>query len=280
MMTDAEYRAMAGINWSMLKHGQKSMAHLKDALDRGTEDKACYAKGRAVHCLSLTPKLFDSQYAVWWGADKRTKAGKDEWARFQDESAGKEIITLDDWSEAQRIANAVRSNDDAMAMLVDGEAEKPIVWTDDETGVQCKGRVDFIGEAGLVDLKTTKDASPRGFASASWRYGYHGQLAFYTDGLVTSGETVQEVHIIAVETSAPYVVQVYTLSPTLLRMGREEYRRLLSRYAHAVRTGEWPGYSASDLILDPPAWAISPALADAMLDESEDPAVADSSFPF
>jgi len=258
-MTEAEYRALDAMNWSTLSAGRASMAALKDRIDHPREDKEAWVLGRAVHTLVLEPHEFDARYAVWFGADRRTKAGKEAWADFQANAIGKETLDAGDAAEARLIAESVRANADAMALLRGGHAEVPLVWTDADTGVRCKGRADYLSDLLLPDLKTTRDASPRKFASAAYSYGYFSQLAFYADGAAALDGRQRAVYLIAVETARPYICQVYEVPQASLAVGRAEYKRLLEQYRHARENNQWPGYATGILPLSVPAWAAAAA---------------------
>lgn len=256
-MTEIEYRTLDAMNWSTLSAGRQSMAHLHDRLNAPREDKECWALGRAVHTAVLEPGAFDARYAIWCGLDKRTKEGKSAWAKFVETSAGLEILSAEDRDEALKIADAVHGNKDAAALLTDGEAEKPIIWNDEDTGIKCKGRVDFITAATIPDLKTTKNAGPRKFASSAMDYGYFGQLAMYHDGAEATDGKARDCYIIAVETARPYVCQVYSVDAASLEIGRYEYKRLLAAYKEAKASGVWPGYAPRILPLTVPKWGVA-----------------------
>ena len=84
------------------------------------------------------------------------------------------------------MAEAVRARPAAAAALEGGRVELPVTWTDVETGIECKGRLDCITTR-FVDLKTTVDASPRAFAASAVKYSTHAQVAYSNDGAVTAG---------------------------------------------------------------------------------------------
>ena len=61
----------------------------------------------------------------------------------------------------------------------------------------------------VVDLKSTIDASARGFAKSVRTYGYAFQCAWYLEeGLQPNGEKPTEFIFLAVEKKAPYLTAV------------------------------------------------------------------------
>ena len=95
-MTEQEYRSAPGVNKSTLWNLRKSPAHYKFYLDNPPEDTTAMRIGRAVHAAILTPTAYKRDFVTLpAGIDRRTKAGKEEYAAFIEASAGKEILTED-----------------------------------------------------------------------------------------------------------------------------------------------------------------------------------------
>lgn len=249
-MTFDEYRQIDAANWSTLKELRRSARHYKHALTAKRDSKAMRL-GRASHVAVLEPERFASQYAIW---DQGRRFGK-KWDAYCAEHASKEILAEQEFSACMSLQSAVRANPLAARHLMRGEAEVTMVWADEQTGLALKGRADWIGGV-LLDLKTTRDASPDGFAKEVVRYGYHCQLSLYQDGWAEmhGGERLP-VAIVAVESLAPHVVTVFRVPDHVLETGRAEVRELLSKLVELRKAGEWPGYSTEEVQLELPAWA-------------------------
>jgi hypothetical protein len=72
-ITDAEYRAADGVNWSRLKIIRESPLHYKMKPDR--PDTAALGMLRAIHALVLEPEEFDRDFAIFDGRrDKRSRS--------------------------------------------------------------------------------------------------------------------------------------------------------------------------------------------------------------
>lgn len=251
-LTREQYDALDAVNWSTLKHLAKSPIHYWFAKKYGTVDTSSKARGRVVHVATLEPEEFSRTVVVFDGKQRRGK----EWDAFKAANADKEILKRSEFAQCMAIQNAVRRDPIAAPYLMRGLAEQTIEWTDPVTGIKCKGRTDWLSRA-LVDLKTTKNASPEGFAREAWNYGYGTQLAFYSDGLVACGEPARPVVIIAVEAAPPHPVVVYRLTDDMLERGREEYRALLSRLKGLRELGPdafSTGYATCELDLELPRW--------------------------
>ena len=132
----------------------------------------------------------------------------------------------------------------------------------------CKGRLDFVAECGaIVDLKSSRDGSPGGFAREVMRYEYHAQAAFYADGYAAMTGVRLPFVFVVVEAAAPHVVQVYRVPDEVLEVGRERYQQLLAHLAVCRREARWPGYAETEMDLELPLWASRSAADDEDLDD-------------
>ena len=96
-------------------------------------------------------------------------------------------------------------------------------WRDPETGIECKGRIDYYVPARrcAVDVKTTEDARIDAFRRTVGRYGYHRQDAMYRDGLAVVGEAIEHFVFLAVEKTAPYGIGIFSLDIGSVAKGRD-----------------------------------------------------------
>lgn len=105
---------------------------------------------------------------------------------------------------------------------------------DAKTGVYCRIRPDFlrIDDGMIVDLKTSIDASAKGFRSSIQKFGYSFQAAMYSAGFeAITGEPLQHFLFAVVEKSPPFAAAVYRLDETALAVGRKQYRKALRLFA-------------------------------------------------
>lgn len=251
-MEIAKYQQIDAVNWSTLRYLDRSPRHYLHAKNTKREDTPAMRLGRAVHCAVLEPERFKADYLVWSGGIRRGKA----WDEFLEAAGDKETLSLSEAEECQAISDAVRFDPDAAALLSGGSAEHPLFWTDAETGLHCKSRLDYLGPDArfVVDLKTTRNAHPRAFGRSAGDSLYYGQLAFYAEGVLATTGRLPMLHLVAVENEAPYVTQVYTLSDDDVEVGRAKVRELLRRLAECRSTDTWPGYATGPLPLWLPSW--------------------------
>ena len=182
-----------------------------------------------------------------------------------------DVVPPASWDRALAIAEAVQSDPLAGPMVRGGYVEQRITWTDEETGILCRGRVDHVNGR-VSDLKTSRIIEPRAFASVVARMAYHGQIAYYTDGMIANGVTLEEPPaLVVVENVRPYDVAVFVLDDAALDAGRALYRSHLRRLVECRERDEWPGVSGGALsTLSLPTWATQ-RNADAVLTMGGEP---------
>lgn len=201
--------------------------------------------GSAVHCAVLEPSEFGKRYAIAPKVDKRTKDGKATYEAFVADAGDRIVIDAETATLSERIMLSVKRFKPAAYLLKEGVAEKPIFWTDEDIEVDCKAKPDWITDGGIiVDLKTTEDASPAGFARSVKKYRYDIQAAFYSDGYEAStGNICNGFFFIAVEKTPPYLVAVYFIGADDLQNARQRYKENLLTYKLSKERGIWHGYN-------------------------------------
>lgn len=250
---DTRYGNPNAMNFSTLKAASKGAAALRWAMDHKPESTPAMAFGSLVHLATLQPHLVEAQYAVYPGATRRGK----EWDAFVEANAGKEIVKADEMEQALLIAAAVRAHPVASLALAEGRAEVELAWRDLETGIECKGRTDWIGGGCVFDLKTTQSVDTHDFTRTIAQYDYHAQLAFYVDGARHMGMDVGAAGLIGVEKEGPFDVIVAELDADVLEAGRILYRQWLRLYARCLDTDTWPGRHTEVVRIQLPQWKLA-----------------------
>lgn len=247
-ITREQYDALKRVNFSTLKAMARSPAHYRHWLEKPEPDTDSRRLGRCVHLAVLEPEKFKQEVVVWSGG---RRAGK-EWEKFCAENSAQTIVSEEEFRQCLRMQDAVHSNPISSRHIAKGQSESAVLWNFGD--VPCKARLDFDGEA-IVDLKSTRNASPDSFGRDSYTYKYHVQAAFYSDGyLLASGEDKPFV-ILAVEADPPHLVQVYRVPKPLIEAGRRTYTGWLDRLYECKQANRWPGYAEGELDLELPRWA-------------------------
>ena len=253
------------VNWSTLKTIGVSPKHYLHTLATPRPDTEALQLGRVTHCAVLEPERLASRYVVepafHKGMNDETAIGKGYAGGKQAAAAWRatvpdtaEVVPSDLYERAILMRDAIRLDPVCSLYATGGRTEYRIEWTDHATGIQCRGRVDHVNGC-LADLKTTRSlvTCERDVA----RFGYHAQLAWYSDGLDAAGiERDGPPCLLFVESVAPFDVLVLTFTEDDLAVGRRVYRAALNRLAECRASGSWPGVSggrARRIVL--PAWA-------------------------
>ena len=251
-MADA-YREIDAVNISTLKRMAVSPMQYVHDLAHPPDATTTMDRGNVSHILSLQPERARDLVAVFNGV---RRAGK-EWDRFQEENANKLIVRADEYADSETAAAAVRSHVLVSQYLDAGEAEKVLTWTDKETGLKCKSRLDWLSHSfpAILDLKFTNNIDARLFGMTAARLGYHLQAAFYTIAAAASGLGDLEFKIVAVQADPPHDVVVFHVDEDAMWAGEQECRRLLRMVAECRASGRWPGRYQGEQVLRLPSWA-------------------------
>lgn len=195
--------------------------------------------------------------AKW--ADWRTEASK-TW-RAEQEAAGLVVITQEQLDRAQAMADAVQAHPWAGKLFTDGRPEQSLFWTDPETKLPCRARVDWLrnvtpGRRLIVpDYKTARSGDPHEFSRAAADRLYYLSAAFYRDGIRALGLDDDPAFVlVAQEKTPPYLVTVYEFTEDDLQLGAALVRKGLRLYADCLAADRWPGYADEVLTLELPAY--------------------------
>ena len=222
-----------------------------------TEPTAAMILGSAIHSAILEPDLFPREYVANPGIERRSNAGKAEYAAFEAEHKGKIILSDEDFQSCLAIRDAVHTHPLAAGLLKGGKAEQSFYAIDSETGELIKCRTDYLHDSGamIVDLKSTEDASPDGFAKSAANFRYPVQTAWYHDVMDEAfGEHPEHWVFMAVEKKPPFAIGLYFAQREDVARARLAARRDFMRIVEAKRSGFYPDYGTEALPLTLPAW--------------------------
>lgn len=248
------YDKIPAVRRSDLWELRKSPAHYLYRVTHEQEPTPALLFGTAAHKWILEPDTFWNEYALAPKVDRRTKAGKEAYAAWLEESAGKTAITEDDLQVIKDMDAAIMAHPTAAALLKTGYHEVSIAWTDTITGEACKCRPDvmtvFQGQNYIVDYKTTTSCEDGAFEYACRKYGYKLQSAMYTEGAFVSTLQPYRFAFVAQEKTPPYAVRCYFCDDGFLEEGQTIFRELIELYHKCKKADEWPGYEDMELYGD------------------------------
>jgi hypothetical protein len=249
-MPAAEYHAHPALSrsrlWSFRQSARKFHAEETGEIEQKEVTEAMNL-GSLVHAMVFEPDELHNFKAIpveLLSSDGKatTKAAK----LFKEDYADKTIVTGKSWEAAEQVVKNLRaSRFNDWLNLKGAQRELSIFWTDEETGLELRCRVDLLlpspaGPLFVADLKTTQDASPDGFRWSVKDYGYWLQYAFYADGIeAATGRRPQEWYFVAAATKPPYEVAFHHFDLTTKATAVEKYRETLRDFARAKETGVW-----------------------------------------
>lgn len=249
------YRASSKLNFSLAKHLLKSPAHFKAAQDEEREETDAMRIGTLAHAMILEGKDLRDFYAIKpAGMSFATKEGK-VWRDAQTLP----ILKEEDANMLPKAAQAIAENPHAAHILKQCQHRETAI-TGTIMGVPCKALLDCHGTDGvdwvIIDLKTTVDASPRGFAKAVANFHLDLQLAFYTTLLsnVHGLEKPPWFAWLPIEKTAPYVNSVYS-AEEWMESGMRKLEYVIDKFKECTESGEWPMPYRGINRLECPSWA-------------------------
>jgi exodeoxyribonuclease VIII len=223
------------------------------------EQSSSMALGELVHSLALEPDTFSSRYAVVPKCDRRTTEGKIAWAEFQAEANGKQLVDGDLYQQACECVESLSNHDIGRYYINelprDAVIEVPIMF--DWLEVPCKCKPDMVLPESqiIIDITTTKDASPGAFCKSVGAFGYARQAAFYKLACREKYGDDFRFFFFVVNTSAPYESAVYELDDQSIAIGFDEIEQLLTEYKSRLATDEWiANWSSGVVNLSLPRW--------------------------
>lgn len=245
--TNEDYHANTDyIGSTSLKKYLRSPLWFKESEQKETEQLSF---GSAYHTLVLEPETFKKTYHVYDEKD-RPEPGKTmasnmnkAWKAEMYDKYGDKLITKPDYDKMLAMKKRLFSHPYAKYLLTGGENEVSH-YTEFE-GVYCKFRTDslILKKSIIADLKTCIDASREKFQNHAADYGYPFSAAYYTDLAehVYQTNRIWKFYIIAQEKTAPYLFNIFRMSPQALAIGNYEYMKCLEQHKYCLETGEYRG---------------------------------------
>ncbi len=242
-----KYHRMKGVSNSMLGKVARSPAHYQASLDKPSASTRDMEIGTAIHTAVLEPERFAAEY-IDTGCRLRTH---EDYKAYAAVHGGDICLTIDEYRHVKGMANSMHA-DRYIARLLrhkDAQTEVSVFATDPVTGLDVRCRFDLIIPSyGIAaDVKKTQDVRPWAWDKAMHTYGYHRQVAYYSDVWEwATGEKLAAMPLLAVEEDAPHACRAKIVGDESLELGRQQYRKLLNAYADCLHRDKWPGYEYWD----------------------------------
>ena len=256
-ISNAEYHGSGELSrstaWSLLttcpQKVKYDMTHRK-------ESSPALVIGSAFHAATLEPGKFDDEFAVKPseidGKSSRTDHYKETFKMMQKNEPNKSWLAPSDYDLVMDMAASaldhpiLRTNMAECDTIIEGTGFFEM------EGAKCKVRPDLYnpGAGVVIDLKSTQDASEKGFAKSVRQFGYTFQACWYMHALRLIGEKPKQFVFLAVEKSAPHLTAAYTLSATDIDKQMANMEKACKLWATCESSGVWPSYTDDVTTLD------------------------------
>ena len=137
--------------------------------------------GKLAHCMLFEPEEVEKRFLILdWGTKTRgTKKHEEAKAANPD----KILVSPDEYQKAGKMLSALMDHRLAREIIKDAYCEVPFAWTDEQTGLPCKAKIDAYKNTPyglvLIDYKTSSDID--GLLKWCEKLQYPLQDAFYCE---------------------------------------------------------------------------------------------------
>ena len=191
------------------------------------------------------------------GHNGTTKEGKEATASVI--ADGKTPVKRDVWDAAHEMTRVVLAHLILGKVYASGKAEVSMFWRDQEFGVNCRARADWLPDYMpiVLDYKTAESCSRDALQKALLNYGYALQAVHYEEACQETMDAENSFLLAFQEKTPPYPVVIAQPDEAAMAYARKKIRRARAIFADCLETGIWPGYADSDVVqLGLPSWAL------------------------
>lgn len=230
------------------------------------DDTASLRLGHAFHPGVLEPEKFEKEFVILPANCKSgtknnpNKGMKANLTAFeaQCEANNQLIISPKDFDNIREMRAVIQSDQEALDLLSDGEAEVSGYFIDQEYDIKCKVRIDWINKKNriLVDLKSCADARHFPFRKAAFDFGDDLQAFMYLLAVTEiTGEPHNDFKFICVESKDYHGLHIWEADQEMIDTGFKKYTKAMILYKQCLESGEWPGYDSTPMPLGSPSYA-------------------------
>jgi len=176
-------------------------------------------------------------------------------AAWERENEGKICPNEKQIATVENMADALTHHVEARRLLeLPAQPERTIFWQYGD--VPFKSRLDKDLQRLILDLKTTKDASLRGFSRAVEEFGYHLQDDLYRAAKYQADNERAEMLYIAIESDEPHRVGVHEIEEEDRQEAAFSNAVAVDQYRACLASGNWrEDWEFGVNICSRPAWA-------------------------
>jgi len=214
------YLGKQALSSSTLKMVLKSPKTYKYVTKYGQSETQPLRDGKLFHTLILEPHKIDELVIV----DVATKANK---VYKEAKAEGKEVYTTKEIKDAERLADAILKNDEAVHYMSKAEFEVPEIAMID--GLPFRAKADILKDNMIVDLKTTTGLNE--FRYSADKYSYDLQAYLYREMF-----GVDEFVFVCIDKGS-LDIGIFECSDEFYQRGKEKLEQGISNYKYFFGSG-------------------------------------------
>ncbi len=219
---------------------------------------AAWDAGTMAHKWTLEGDKFGDSFeplADW--INPRNDAGRAAIGKIR--SVGKTPVSAGQMRRIVGMRDALQAHHIARRLFVSGAAERSLYWRDDEFGIWCRCRLDWLPDQSRIvgEYKTTRSASHGQSERDLYALGYYQQAEWNLSGIKALGLIEDPAFVFVFqEKEPPYLVTTKTAGNAAMHWAEMMNRKAKQTFARCEFEGHWPGYSDDEVrVMDLPAWA-------------------------
>ena len=201
------------------------------------EQSPALLEGRVQHTVFLEHHKFNDEFVIQPPMDRRTKVGKEMYEDFIATVGDKTVITQDLYDLCMERRKIV---EDYVPKETD-KVELSLVFMWHDQPFKC--RMDWYDGQDVWDLKTCRDASPRGFKQAINNFKYHMQAALYLDACKALDLPADKFNFLAQAKTDPYPYAVYSMSSEAIAYARAKNEQALAMILECEKSGDFKPFN-------------------------------------
>jgi len=240
-----------------------SMEHVRNNMLTKKKQTDAMWEGQMIHMVILEPEKFDcimgelpinQKTMKPYGRDTKTVEEAVEAWRSQFPEG--DLLSPEDKSKFLKYREVFHGNPEAMELLEASPKEWRefwVIWEEPNTGLTVRIRLDAYApdfrHGSIWDIKSIADAHPDAIAKAVDEKGYDIQDVTYEAALEDMGIPVSNFFFVFLSKDPTPEVVRRRLSEQDRESARSDMMWAMSKMADCYRTGEWPGYTSDNDII-------------------------------
>lgn len=210
--------------------------------------------GKVTHALVFECNDSLPRLAIGPTKGRRTK----KWKAMEQDRPDLLLVTKDEQKQLVGMVSSIQQHKKLMELLKGGHAEQSLFADHPRTGLQLKGRLDFICNDGktILDLKTCQDARVPAFERNVAKYGWHFQAAYYKYLAKLCSLTHTRFIFVSIEKVRPWGINLHELEVVSMGYAYDKNGEALERLKECQDKNSWPCYEEEIQTITLPMYAM------------------------